>query len=95
VIPDIAMVYGPPEYASIVLTWNSPTTALYLPSYGDITDPAWQQQVWRGAAVRPPRQPKRGLHRELDAGLAQDLDDRDSGAQRLCGLELLQHPRSG
>ena len=50
VIPDIAMVYGPPEYASIVLTWNSPTTALYLPSYGDITDPAWQQQVWRGAA---------------------------------------------
>ena len=27
VIPDIAMVYGPPEYASIVLVWNS-TTAL-------------------------------------------------------------------
>jgi hypothetical protein len=50
VIPFLVATAGPPQYSSPVIQWNSTVASLYLPDYGDITDPAWQRQVWRGAA---------------------------------------------
>ena len=95
VIADLVMVYGPPECASIVLVWTSPVTSLYLPSHWGHYGPRVAAAGVARSSVLPPRQPKRGLHRELDAGLAEEVGDRDSRAQRRCGLELVQHHRSG